>query len=160
MSLKSDAKKTLLSVGEVAKRSGVSVATLHFYEQKGLIQSQRNAGNQRRYARDVLRRVAIIKVAQRTGIPLEQIGKALSVLPPGKNPDQQHWQLMSEQWKLELDSRIAQLTDLRDQLSMCIGCGCLSMSHCPLRNPQDKLAAQGSGAHFYPVADELTDSSL
>jgi MerR family redox-sensitive transcriptional activator SoxR len=160
MSVKCDTKKVLLSVGEVAKRSGVSVATLHFYEQKGLIHSQRNAGNQRRYSRDVLRRVAIIKVAQRTGIPLEQIGKALSVLPPGQNADQQHWQQMSEQWKTELDARIAQLTDLRDQLSMCIGCGCLSMAHCPLRNPQDRLAAQGSGAHFYPVADELTDTSL
>lgn len=147
--------KTVLSVGEVAKRTGVSVATLHFYEQKGLIHSQRNAGNQRRYSRDVLRRVAIIKVAQRTGIPLEQIGKALSVLPPGQNADQHHWQQMSEQWKAELDSRIAQLTDLRDQLSMCIGCGCLSMAHCPLRNPQDKLAAQGAGAHFYPLPGEV-----
>lgn len=147
--------KTVLSVGEVAKRTGVSVATLHFYEQKGLIHSQRNAGNQRRYSRDVLRRVAIIKVAQRTGIPLEQIGKALSVLPPGQNADQHHWQQMSQQWKAELDSRIAQLTDLRDQLSMCIGCGCLSMVHCPLRNPEDKLAAQGAGAHFYPVPGEV-----
>ena len=160
MSVKCDTKKVLLSVGEVAKRSGVSVATLHFYEQKGLIHSQRNAGNQRRYSRDVLRRVAIIKVAQRTGIPLEQIGKALSVLPPGQNADQQHWQQMSEQWKTELDARIAQLTNLRDQLSMCIGCGCLSMAHCPLRNPQDKLAAQGAGAHFYPTSDELVEADL
>ncbi|MBU1620143.1 MAG: redox-sensitive transcriptional activator SoxR [Gammaproteobacteria bacterium] len=147
--------KTVLSVGEVAKRTGVSVATLHFYEQKGLIHSQRNAGNQRRYSRDVLRRVAIIKVAQRTGIPLEQIGKALSVLPLGQNADQHHWQQMSQQWKAELDSRIAQLTDLREQLSMCIGCGCLSMAHCPLRNPLDKLAAQGTGAHFYPLPGEV-----
>ncbi|MCA1929014.1 redox-sensitive transcriptional activator SoxR [Rheinheimera sp.] len=158
MSVKCDAKKAVLTVGEVAKRAGVSVATLHFYEQKGLIYSQRNAGNQRRYSREVLRRVAIIKVAQRTGIPLEQIGKALAVLPHGKNADQQDWQKLSEQWKAELDLRIAQLTDLRDQLSMCIGCGCLSMTHCPLRNPQDKLASQGSGAHFYPVEDELTET--
>jgi MerR family redox-sensitive transcriptional activator SoxR len=158
MSVKCDAKKAVLTVGEVAKRAGVSVATLHFYEQKGLIYSQRNAGNQRRYSREVLRRVAIIKVAQRTGIPLEQIGKALAVLPQGKNADQQDWQKLSEQWKAELDLRIAQLTDLRDQLSMCIGCGCLSMTHCPLRNPQDKLAAQGTGAHFYPVEDELTET--
>lgn len=151
--------RSVLSVGEVAKRSGVSVATLHFYEQKGLIHSERNAGNQRRYSRDVLRRVAIIKVAQRTGIPLEQIGKALAILPAGKNPDLQHWQHMSEQWKAELDSRIAQLTDLRDQLSMCIGCGCLSMQYCPLRNPQDKLAEQGPGAHFAPLAADPSQSS-
>lgn len=134
-----------LSVGEVAARAGVAISTLHFYESKGLIGSYRNAGNHRRYRRDVLRRVAVIKVAQRAGIPLQAIGAALATLPDGRTPTAADWRRLSAAWKGELDERIERLTRLRDQLSSCIGCGCLSISDCPLRNPNDELAGQGSG---------------
>lgn len=134
-----------LSVGEVAKRSGVAVSTLHFYESRSLIRSRRNAGNQRRYSRDVLRRVAVIKVAQRTGIPLASIREALATLPDNRTPTKEDWRRLSACWKAELDERIARLTRLRDQLNGCIGCGCLSLRECPLRNPADRLAEQGPG---------------
>lgn len=134
-----------LSVGEVAARSGVAVSALHFYESKGLIQGRRNSGNHRRYARDVLRRVAIIKVAQRAGIPLREIAAALDALPDGRTPTARDWHRLSRRWKADLDDRIARLTRLRDQLSGCIGCGCLSIRDCPLRNPFDSLAEQGAG---------------
>ena len=137
-----------LTVGEVAARSGVAVTALHFYETKGLIKSQRNAGNQRRYARAVLRRVALIKVAQRLGIPLAEIGEALKVLPDDRAPTAADWKVLSQQWQRELDERINQLTLLRDRLNGCIGCGCLSMEACPLRNQGDVLGEQGPGAHF------------
>jgi len=134
-----------LTVGEVAERSGVAVSTLHFYETKGLIESWRNRGNQRRYPRVVLRRVAVIKVAQRTGIPLADIAEALSVLPHDRPLTAKDWQRLSEAWKKKLDQRIASLTALRDQLTGCIGCGCLSMQDCPLRNPYDELGQKGAG---------------
>ncbi|MFI8744539.1 redox-sensitive transcriptional activator SoxR [Pseudomonas sp. NPDC077186] len=134
-----------LSVGQVAERSGVAISTLHFYESKGLIHSQRNAGNQRRYPREVLRRVAIIKVAQRLGIPLADIGAALASLPADHTPTAADWQRLSAQWQRDLDARIEQLARLRDLLTGCIGCGCLSMQDCPLRNPQDQLGEQGAG---------------
>ena len=134
-----------LTVGEVARRSGVAVSALHFYESKGLIHSARNAGGQRRYARDVLRRVAVIKVAQRIGIPLAGIAAALASLPQERTPTKADWARLSRLWRGELDERIAQLTRLRDQLDDCIGCGCLSMEACRLRNPGDALAQQGSG---------------
>ncbi len=137
-----------LSVGEVAKRSGVAVSTLHYYEAEGLIRSWRNAGNQRRYSREVLRRVAVIKVAQRTGIPLASIRKALATLPNGRTPNAQDWMKLSTKWKAELDARIAELTRLRDDLAGCIGCGCLSIGTCPLRNERDRLAKLGPGPHF------------
>ncbi|TRO25695.1 redox-sensitive transcriptional activator SoxR [Ectopseudomonas mendocina] len=137
-----------LTVGQVAERSGVAVSTLHFYETKGLIHSQRNAGNQRRYRRDVLRRVALIKVAQRLGIPLADIGLALSTLPCDHMPTAADWQQLSAQWQRDLDALIEQMTRLRDQLTGCIGCGCLSMQDCPLRNPSDELGAQGAGARL------------
>lgn len=133
------------SVGEVARRSGVAVSTLHFYEAKGLIGSTRSGGNQRRYAPDVLRRVAVIKVAQRAGIPLASIGTALATLPAGRTPTAEDWRVLSSAWRAELDERIARLTRLRDQLADCIGCGCLSISACPLRNPDDRLGRQGAG---------------
>jgi MerR family redox-sensitive transcriptional activator SoxR len=132
-------------VGEVAKRSGVAVSALHFYEAKGLIQSSRSPGNQRRYPREVLRRVAVIKVAQRVGIPLSSIRDALMTLPEGRTPTAADWSLMSSAWRSELDDRIGCLTRLRDQLTGCIGCGCLSIEACPLRNPSDVLAEQGPG---------------
>jgi MerR family transcriptional regulator, redox-sensitive transcriptional activator SoxR len=134
-----------LTVGEVARRSGVAVSTLHFYEAKGLIQSFRTTGNQRRYAREVLRRVAIIRVAQRTGMDLAAIRKALKSLPRERTPNAQDWKKLSANWKNELNDRIERLTRLRDQLDGCIGCGCLSMEACPLRNPWDRLAKDGPG---------------
>lgn len=134
-----------LSVGQLAARSGVAVTALHFYESKGLISSQRNAGNQRRYPREMLRRVALIKVAQRLGLPLASIHAALQALPEGRTPTAADWQKLSEQWRSELDDRITRLTELRDQLTGCIGCGCLSMQACPLRNWGDELASQGAG---------------
>ena len=140
--------KALLSPGEVAKRSGVAVSTLHFYESKGLIHSQRNAGNQRRYRRDVLRAVAIIKIAQRIGIPLANIGDAFGVLPEGHTLSKKEWKALSSQWREELDRRIHTLVALRDELDGCIGCGCLSRSDCPLRNPGDTLGKQGPGARL------------
>jgi MerR family redox-sensitive transcriptional activator SoxR len=134
-----------LSVGEVAKRSGVAVSTLHFYETKGLIRSLRTEGNQRRYPRGVLRRVAVIKVAQRTGIPLASIQAALARLPQGRAPTAEDWADLSRTWRAELDERIRRLSQLRDQMDDCIGCGCLSLKTCPLRNPQDALGEQGAG---------------
>lgn len=137
-----------LSVGEVARRSGLAVSAIHFYERKGLIHSVRTQGNQRRFHRGVLRRVAIIKVAQRTGIPLAEIQNALSTLPDGRAPNAGDWQELSSRWCEDLDARIAQLTRLRDQLGQCIGCGCLSLSQCPLRNPHDELGETGAGARL------------
>jgi MerR family redox-sensitive transcriptional activator SoxR len=134
-----------LTVGQVAARSGVPVSTLHFYESQGLITAWRNAGNHRRYPREVLRRVAVIKVAQRAGVPLKEIGAALAALPDGRAPTQRDWSKLSQQWREDLDDRIARLSRLRDHLSDCIGCGCLSVRDCPLRNPADELARDGPG---------------
>lgn len=135
----------LLTVGEVAHRSGVPVSTIHFYESKGLIASTRNAGNQRRFPSTVLRHIAIIKVAQRTGIPLEEIKEALGRYPPGSKLSAVQWRELSSRWRESLDERIRKLTRLRDELDSCIGCGCLSLEECPLRNPLDVLGEQGSG---------------
>lgn len=137
-----------LSVGEVARRAGVAVSTLHFYERQGLLASWRNNGNQRRYSRDVLRRVAVIKIAQTTGIPLAEIRQALETLPQGRTPTAKDWERLSARWKDDLDRRIANLENLRDRLSACIGCGCLSIRDCPLRNPGDEAGREGSGARF------------
>lgn len=134
-----------LSVGDVARRSGVTVSTLHFYEAKGLIASHRTDGNQRRYPRDVLRRVAFIRVAQRVGISLADIAVALESLPAGSVPGRDDWSRLSTAWRAELDERIAQLKKLRDTLDDCIGCGCLSIDRCRLRNPLDRLAEEGPG---------------
>ncbi len=134
-----------LSVGAVAKRTGVKVSTLHFYEQKGLIRSWRNQGNQRRYKRDVLRRISVIKAAQRLGISLHDIQQALANLPNAKTPDKTDWAELSAVWQQQLNNQINQLVKLRDSLDSCIGCGCLSLSSCPLYNPNDDLADQGPG---------------
>lgn len=136
-----------LSVGDVARRSGLPVSTLHFYERKGLITSWRSSGNQRRYPRGILRRIAIIRIAQRAGIPLSIVRKFTDRLPAGP-VTADHWRDLSEAWHLMLEERIASLVQLRDQLEGCIGCGCLSLQDCPLRNPQDELARQGPGAHL------------
>jgi len=134
-----------LTVGELARRSGVAVSALHFYEAKGLIRSMRSPGNQRRYPREVLRRVSVIKVAQRVGVPLADVREALKALPQNRAPSAAEWRRLSSRWKLQLEQRINLLIQLRDQLDQCIGCGCLSISNCWLRNPWDKLAAQGPG---------------
>ena len=139
------APPSTLSIGEVAHRSGVRVSTLHFYEAKGLIGSSRTRGNQRRYARDVLRRIAFIRVAQRVGIPLADILLALGSLPASAAPSRADWKRLSNGWRTDLDQRIAQLEKLRDTLDDCIGCGCLSIDRCSLRNPSDRLAARGPG---------------
>jgi MerR family redox-sensitive transcriptional activator SoxR len=137
-----------LTVGEVAERSGLAISAIHFYERQGFIQSWRNASNHRRYPRGVLRRLAIIKVAQRLGLPLATIRSALDALPNGRMPTARDWAKLSAQWHDELERRIHHLTQLRDQLGSCIGCGCLSMSDCPLRNAGDRLRADGSGARL------------
>lgn len=134
-----------LTVGEVAARSGIRVSTVHFYEAKGLIHAARNSGNQRRFAREVLRRIAVIKVAQRAGIPLARIKQAVRGLPEHHAPGKEDWEQLSAEWRDELDGRIERLTRLRNQMTLCIGCGCLSTVHCPLRNPDDALGAEGPG---------------
>ena len=133
------------SVGRVAERCGVKISTLHFYEEKGLIHSTRNAGNQRRYRADVVRRVSIIKAAQKMGISLASISEAFSGLPDQRTPTQRDWQKLSSRWRAELNSRIVYLERLRDSMTNCIGCGCLSMKSCPIYNTDDKLAAKGPG---------------
>lgn len=135
-----------LTVGQVADRSGVAVSALHFYERNGLITSTRTAGNQRRYARDTLRRVAFIRASQRVGIPLAIIRAALDQLPGGRTPTPGDWARVSRLWQAELDDRIALLQALRDNLADCIGCGCLSLRTCHLINPHDTLGRSGPGA--------------
>ncbi|QEL26533.1 redox-sensitive transcriptional activator SoxR [Bosea sp. F3-2] len=134
-----------LSVGDVARRSGLAVSALHFYEAEGLIRSHRTPGNQRRYPREVLRRVAIIKVAQRAGMPLKTIREAFKALPQERTPTVADWTRLSSAWKAELEHRIDRLTRLRDHLNGCIGCGCLSVRDCPLHNPLDRLGEEGPG---------------
>jgi MerR family transcriptional regulator, redox-sensitive transcriptional activator SoxR len=131
----------VLGVGEVARRSGVSVSALHFWEREGLIEGWRTRGNQRRYERAVLRRVAIIKVAQQVGVPLAEIRARLAAMPKGKAG----WARLAAGWRADLDRRIALMTRLRDRLDGCIGCGCLSVDDCPLRNPEDRMAEEGAG---------------
>ncbi|MBO0730781.1 MAG: redox-sensitive transcriptional activator SoxR [Acidimicrobiaceae bacterium] len=135
-----------LTVGQLAARSGVTVSALHFYEAEGLIYSQRTAGNQRRYPRAVLRRVAFIRASQRVGIPLRRIKEALDRLPESRTPTRRDWERLSAVWRNDLDDRIDGLQRLRDRLSGCIGCGCLSLDACKLMNPDDRLGREGPGA--------------
>jgi MerR family transcriptional regulator, redox-sensitive transcriptional activator SoxR len=134
-----------LSVGQVASRSGVAVSALHFYEAEGLIHSTRNAGNQRRYQREVLRRVAFVRASQAVGIPLRRIKEALDRLPDERTPTRRDWERLSAAWRDDLDQRITALQHLRDRLTGCIGCGCLSLGLCKLFNPGDRLRDQGPG---------------
>ena len=138
----------VLSVGEVARRSGVAVSAVHFYERRGLIAGWRSGGNQRRYERAVLRRIAIIKVAQQLGIPLAEIKARLAGLPGDRTPGKADWARIAAGWRAGLERRIAQLVRLRDSLDGCIGCGCLSVEACPLRNPDDRLAEDGPGPRY------------
>ena len=133
------------TVGEIAARSGIAASALRFYESEGLIQSRRTAGNQRRYARATLRRVAVIRAAQRIGLPLSAIRRALQELPLGRTPTAADWRRLSAAWRQDLDERIERLRCLRDSLTGCIGCGCLSLIACPLTNPSDQLGREGPG---------------
>jgi MerR family redox-sensitive transcriptional activator SoxR len=134
------------SVGRIAERCGVKVSTLHFYEKKGLIKSWRNTGNQRRYKADVMRRIAVIKAAQKIGIDLESIKSAIATLPENRTPSIKDWEKLGTRWRDELNARIAYMEKLRDSMTDCIGCGCLSMKNCPLYNQNDNLASEGNGA--------------
>ena len=134
------------SVGRIANRCGVKVSTLHFYEKKGLIKSWRNSGNQRRYKPDVMRRIAVIKAAQKVGIDLASIKSAIATLPENRTPSIKDWEKLGTIWRDELNVKIAYMEKLRDSMTSCIGCGCLSMKNCPLYNQDDKLAEEGSGA--------------
>ncbi|MCG7597356.1 redox-sensitive transcriptional activator SoxR [Mycobacterium sp. PSTR-4-N] len=135
-----------LTPGEMSVRSGVAVSALHFYEREGLISCRRTSGNQRRYPRETLRRVAFIRMSQRLGIPLARIREALATLPTDRTPTSKDWARLSAGWRDDLDERITHLERLRDNLAGCIGCGCLSLKTCTLANPDDVLAAHGPGA--------------
>jgi MerR family redox-sensitive transcriptional activator SoxR len=136
----------LLTIGQVADRSGVPHTALRFYEESGLITSERTTGNQRRYPRAVLRRLAFIRTAQRVGLTLDEIRDALAGLPDGRPPNKTDWARLSRSWRTELDARIDALQRLRDRLTNCIGCGCLSLRSCAIHNEDDVLAALGPGA--------------
>ncbi len=137
-----------IGVGEVAKRAGVKVSAIHFYEQKGLISSWRNAGNQRRFHRSVLRRIAVIKAAQQVGLSLEEIAQALSHLPKHQAPNKKEWDALAIGWHTMLEDRIRRLQALKNDLGGCIGCGCLSLESCALRNPQDRYGEEHKGENW------------
>ena len=137
-----------LTIGEVAARSGVAQSALRFYEAEGLIAARRTDGNQRRYDRSMLRRIAFVQAGRAAGIPLERIHAALETLPNDRSPNARDWQRLSRAWREDLDRRISTLQALRDRLTTCIGCGCLSLTKCALLNPEDEAAAAGPGAHY------------
>ncbi|MGE8103036.1 redox-sensitive transcriptional activator SoxR [Allorhizobium sp. NPDC080224] len=139
-------KKMHLTVGDVARRSGIAVSAIHFYERKGLIVADRTGGNQRRYGRDVLRRLALIRAAQEVGLPLSDVAEALAGLPQKRTPTPEDWRQIASIWAEKLDARIRILQRLRHDLDGCIGCGCLSLQRCQLVNPADRLAEEGTGA--------------
>ena len=141
-------QKTSLTIGDVARRTGIATSALRFYEQKALIESLRTPGNQRRYARDVIRRVSFIRAAQRVGLTLEEIRAMLDDLPAGRAPSREDWQELARRWRPWLEERIAALERLRDQLSSCIGCGCLSLDRCALYNSGDAAGSLGPGPRF------------
>lgn len=140
-----------LTPGQLSERSGVAVSALHFYEREGLISSRRTSGNQRRYTRETLRRVAFIRISQRVGIPLSEIRDALDRLPEGRTPTRRDWETLSTAWRADLDERITQLVRLRDNLTGCIGCGCLSLGSCKIVNEYDHLGEEGPGARVLDV---------
>jgi MerR family redox-sensitive transcriptional activator SoxR len=136
---------TELTIGELADRSGMAASAIRFYEDRGLVTSRRTTGNQRRYERAMLRRLAFIRTAQRVGLSLEEIEEALATLPRSRTPTKADWTRLSRAWRPRLDARIAQLERLRDDLDSCIGCGCLSLRRCNLSNPGDVVASRGPG---------------
>lgn len=137
-----------LSIGEVADRSGVATSALRFYETKGLIESERTDGNQRRYPRATLRRVALIRAGQEVGLSLAELAEALETLPHEKTPTKSDWKRLSRSWRSRLDAQIAELLALRDELTDCIGCGCLSLKSCAIFNPGDAASDLGSGPRY------------
>ena len=139
-----------LTIGQLSKRAGLPISTLHFYERRGLITSLRDGANRRIYPRETLRRVSVIKVAQRAGVTLTEIAAALSHLPTGRAPDTRDWERLAALWHDNLTARIETLTALRDKLGLCIGCGCLSVERCALANPDDRLGKEGPGARYIP----------
>src|SRR3954451_4082577 len=138
----------LLTIGEVSARSGVATSALRYYEEQGLIFAERTAGNQRRYRRMTLRRVAFIRSAQRVGLTLDEIAEALARLPAGRTPTKADWSRLSRSWRPRIDAQIERLERLRAKLDGCIGCGCLSLRTCALSNPDDAVAPRGPGAVF------------
>lgn len=136
---------TQLTIGQLAERAGVATSAIRFYEERGLVQSRRTTGNQRRYEQSQLRRIAFIRTAQRVGLSLEEIAEALDTLPAGRTPTKADWTRLSRAWRPRLDDQIRRIELLRDQLDSCIGCGCLSLKTCALRNPGDVAAAAGPG---------------
>ena len=138
----------LLTVGELAARSGVAASALRFYEERGLIESERTAAGHRRFERAMIRRVAFVVFAQRVGLTLEEIGSELSRLPAGRTPRRDDWAALSSSWTARIDARIAELERLREGLTECIGCGCLSLDRCKLANPYDRAAARGPGPRY------------
>jgi MerR family redox-sensitive transcriptional activator SoxR len=140
---------TLLTIGEVSRRSGVAASALRFYEGRGLISSERAGSGHRRYSRPVLRRIAFIVFAQRIGLTLEEIGAELAKLPPDRAPTRRDWSRLSRKWTTRIDHRIAELERLKVGLTECIGCGCLSLDRCRLANPGDRAAARGPGARYW-----------
>jgi MerR family transcriptional regulator, redox-sensitive transcriptional activator SoxR len=151
-----DAGDDRLPIGEMAARSGVAPSALRYYEDEGLVRSHRSPGGQRRYERDTLRRVAFIRAAQRVGLTLEEISAALATLPDGRTPTVGDWARLSRAWRPRLDEQIELLVRLRDDLTSCIGCGCLSLRNCALYNPDDAAARLGSGAR-YLLGDDADD---
>ena len=141
-----------LTIGQLSERSGVATSALRYYETQGLIHSVRSAGNQRRYPRPTLRRVAFIRSAQRVGLSLEEVAEALATLPEGRTPTKADWARLSAGWRERLDDQISALEALRDGLTTCIGCGCLSLRRCALSNPDDGIAVTGAGARYLPPA--------
>jgi MerR family transcriptional regulator, redox-sensitive transcriptional activator SoxR len=139
----------LLTIGEVSRRSGVAASALRFYEERGLIASEREGSGQRRFPRPVLRRIAFIVFAQRIGLTLDEIGAELSRLPPDRAPTRRDWSRLSSQWTSRIDQRIAELERLKMGLTECIGCGCLSLDRCRLANPKDRAAAAGPGPRYW-----------
>ena len=140
--------KVILTIGEAAARSGVATSTLRYYESRGLIESKRNQGNQRRYHRSMLRRISVIRVAQTLGLSLNEITEAFESLPDNRTPTQRDWEKLSTRWRQQLDDRIEQLHQIRDKLSGCIGCGCLSLKKCVLYNSNDRAAGLGDGPRY------------
>jgi len=146
------AGEELLSIGEVARRAGIAPSALRHYEAEGLLSAVRTAGGQRRYGRHVLRRIAFVRAAQQVGLTLDEIRSALATLPAERTPTRNDWTRLSQRWVARLDDQIAALTALRDGLTSCIGCGCLSLTSCALSNPDDAVSARGPGARFLPPA--------
>jgi MerR family redox-sensitive transcriptional activator SoxR len=147
----------LLSIGEVSRRSGVATSALRFYEERGLIASERTGSAHRRYPRPVLRRIAFIVFAQRVGLSLDEIGSELAKLPPDRAPTRRDWSRLSSRWSSRIDQRIAELQRLKDGLTGCIGCGCLSLERCKLANPDDRAARLGAGPRYW-IGDRPLDA--